>query len=126
MLSNRPTGITIISAYYLIYGLASLLFNLIKLPIAAVTICFAPGMLGGGIWGIIVGVLNIILAAALWSGRDWSRLVVTILAVIGIATGILAGLSGGFGLGLIINIAINAVVLFYMQSAEVQRFMRAR
>lgn len=119
MRAERPAGVTIISAYYLIVGVAYLVWNVLR-SVFGVVLCFVPGILVGGIWGLITGVLNIILGAALWSGRDWAPLVVSVLAILGIITSVLDGL----GLYNILQIAVNVVVLLYMQSDQVKQFVR--
>lgn len=125
MRGDRPFGITILSVYYLAWGLLALLFNLFGTFIGFLTICFSFGTFASSVGGLITAILNILLAGALFSGRNFARSIVMILAVLGIASGILAGVQGGFGIGLIVNIAINAFVLYYMQQDGVKRFFAA-
>jgi hypothetical protein len=120
MMSNdRPTGVTIISAYYLIFGVATVAWNVLR-SVFGVVLCFLPGILVGGVWGLVTGVLNIILGASLYAGRDWTPPVVSILAIIGIVTNVLDGLT----LVNIVQIVVNVLVLVYMQSDQVKQFVR--
>lgn len=114
----RPMGVTLLSAWYLITGLIQTVWSLLVTVFGVALICFVPGMALGGIWSLITGILNVILGVSLFSGRDWAPLVVSILAVIGIVTNVLSGIN----VGSIILIAINVIVLVYMQSADVKRF----
>ncbi|GAB4546557.1 MAG: hypothetical protein OHK0023_06380 [Anaerolineae bacterium] len=125
MRGDRPFGITILSVYYLAWGLLALLFNLFGTVIGFLTICFSFGTFASSVGGLITAILNILLAGALFSGRNFARGIVMILAVLGIAAGILSGVQGGFGIGLIVNVAINAFVLYYMQQDSVKRFFAA-
>jgi len=117
MSSSRPTGITIIAAYYLIYGLASTAYGLFAGAIGtALVFCF-PGVLAGGIGALATGILNLALGACVWTGKDWARWVVMILAILGILNAL-----GAFGFYSVIHILINVAVLIYMQGKEAQHF----
>jgi len=70
---SRPFGITILSAYYILWGLASAMWSLLTSVFGVVLVCFAPGLLASGIWGLIQGVLSIVLGFSLYSGKDWAR-----------------------------------------------------
>ncbi|PJF37140.1 MAG: hypothetical protein CUN49_01810 [Candidatus Thermofonsia Clade 1 bacterium] len=119
---SRPFGITILSAYYLLWGLATVLWSLLTSVFGVVLVCFAPGLLIGGLWGLIQGVLSMILGFSLYSGKDWARALVMLLAIIGIVISVLSGAGGGFGIGEILNIAVNTFVLFYVNSERVKQF----
>ncbi|MFN7209833.1 MAG: hypothetical protein ACK4P1_05490, partial [Aggregatilineales bacterium] len=119
---SRPFGITILSAYYILWGLATTLWSLLTTVFGVVIICFAPGLLAGGVWGLLQGVLSLVLGFSLYSGKDWARGVVIVLALIGIVLGVLSITTYGFGFGALLNIALNAFVLFYVNSERVKRF----
>jgi hypothetical protein len=119
---SRPFGITILSAYYILWGLASAVWSLLTSVFGVVLVCFAPGLLASGIWGLIQGVLSIALGFSLYSGKDWARAVVIVLALIGVILSALSIISGGLSIGAVFNIAVNAFVLLYVNSERVKRF----
>jgi ABC-type anion transport system duplicated permease subunit len=116
--ANRPTLITILSAYYVIWGLATAVWSLLTSVLGVVMVCFVPGLLAGGIWGLIQGVMSIILGFSLYSGKNWAQIVVTVLAILGIISAVL----GGLYFGTIVSIVINVIVLLYVNSDEAKRF----
>lgn len=119
---RRPFGITILSAYYILWGLATTLWSLLTTVFGVVIICFAPGLLADGVLGLFQGVLSLVLGFSLYSGKDWARAVVIVLALLGIVLSVLSITSYGFGFGALINIAFNAFVLLYVNSERVKRF----
>ncbi|MCS6871706.1 MAG: hypothetical protein RML95_01235 [Anaerolineae bacterium] len=119
---DRPLGVTILSAYYVLWGVATVLWSLLTSVLGAVTACLVPGLLVGGVLGLIQGVLSVVLGLAFYSGKDFARILVMGLALLGIVLGVLGGLSDGFGVGRLISIAVNTFVLFYVNSERVQRF----
>ncbi len=116
--ANRPMIITILSAYYVIWGLATTAWNLLTSVFGIVIVCFAPGLLAGGIWGLFQGVMSIVLGFSLYAGKNWTQLVVTVLAVLGIISAVL----GGLYFGTIVSIIFNVIVLLYVNSDEAKRF----
>lgn len=121
--SSRPAGVTLLAGYYMITGLIGATWNVLVSVFGVCTFCLIPGVLAGGVWGLITSVLYVILGASLWAGRDWSPLVVSVLAVIGIVTNVIAIVSTGAWAYPIFSIVVNVIVLLYMQSAEVKRFV---
>lgn len=119
---RRPFGITVLGAYYILWGLATTLWSLLTTVFGVVIICFAPGLLASGVWGLLQGVLSLVLGFSLYSGKDWARAVVIVLALLGIVLSVLSITSYGFGFGALINIAFNVFVLFYINSERVKRF----
>jgi hypothetical protein len=121
MSSNRPAAITLIGAYYLIVGLISLVAGLFGSVFGALAICFGAGLLANGIWSLINGVLNLALGASAWSGKDWARTVIMLLALIGIVLNVI-NIFSGFTVYHLISAVINVLVFMYMQSDEAKRF----
>ncbi len=121
MREDRPLGVTIISGYYILWGLATTLWSLLTSVFGVVIICFAPGLLASGVLGLIQGVLSLVLGFSFYRGKDWAHAVVTLLALIGIVLGVISLLSS-FGIGTLINAAINAFVLYYINTERVKRF----
>jgi hypothetical protein len=118
---SRPFGITILSAYYILWGLASAMWSLLTSVFGVVLVCFAPGLLASGIWGLIQGVLSIVLGFSLYSGKDWARALVMVLALVGAILSALS-LTSGLSIGAVFNIAVNVFVLLYVNSERVKRF----
>lgn len=120
MRSDRPMGITLIAAYYIIWGILALAGGLFGSVLGALLICFGPNLLTGSVWGIILGVLNLILGSSIWSGRDWAPTIVTLLTLVGLALSVIAGVSGSGWPW--VNLIANAFTLFYIQSDGAKRF----
>ena len=118
---SRPFGITILSAYYILWGLASAMWSLLTSVFGVVLVCFAPGLLASGIWGLIQGVLSIVLGFSLYSGKDWARALVMLLALVGAVLSALS-FTSGLSIGAVFNIAVNVFVLLYVNSERVKRF----
>ena len=118
---SRPFGITILSAYYILWGLASAMWSLLTSVFGVVLVCFAPGLLASGIWGLIQGVLSIVLGFSLYSGKDWARALVMVLALVGAILSALS-LTSALSIGAVFNIAVNVFVLLYVNSERVKRF----
>jgi hypothetical protein len=122
MSSNRPAGITLIAAYYLITGLISLVAGLFGSVFGTLIICFGAGLLANGIWSLINGILNLVLGASAWSGKDWARTVIMLLALLGIVVNVINILTAGIMFYPALSAVINALVFLYMQSDEAKHF----
>jgi uncharacterized membrane protein (UPF0136 family) len=123
---SRPAGVTLLSLWYIITGGLSFFWNLLTTVFGAVIGCFAPQVLGQGVWGLITGLLNLVLGFSLLSGRNWSQLVVTVLAILGIVTNILRFTDEDRPIGAILSIVVNGLVLLYLQTPAVKRYFAAR
>lgn len=119
---SRPFGITILSAYYILWGAATTIWSLLTSVFGVVLVCFAPGLLAGGIWGLIQGVLSVVLGFSLYSGKDWARALVMFLALVGVILSVLSIISSGLSIGAAFNIGVNLFVLIYVNSERVKRF----
>src|SRR5512136_930619 len=60
---KRPTGITIIAVLMFIGGALSV--------IGALT-AFGAGLAGSGIWSLVIGVADLVLAWGLWTLKPWA------------------------------------------------------
>ncbi len=113
---ERPLGVTILAILEAIGGLLSLvggiwLFNAAKMfPLLIFFVPFA-------IFSIIIGIIALIVAWGLWSGKGWAWTIALILSVIGIVLGIVSIASGG-----IIAIIINGIILYYLTRPHVKAF----
>jgi hypothetical protein len=122
MVANRPIGITIAAGINILIGLLGILKAVIVIPVG-ILLCFCnPGLVPGGVWGLIIGVLHLLFGGALWSGESWAYTVSLILAVINLVLNVISGLtSGDWGL---ISIAWNLFILWYLQTGEVKRYFK--
>ncbi len=76
--SQRPVGVTILAVFQILVGLAYLIIGLFAGALAGALI----GALGAGILGLLLvplGIIELIIGLALFTGKNWAR----ILAMIG-------------------------------------------
>jgi uncharacterized membrane protein (DUF2068 family) len=86
-----------------------------SMPLIALTTAFLTSI---GIVLVILAFLGFIMTWGLWSGRSWARTITIILAIISIITGI-------FSLpGSLIEILINAVILYYLTRPHIRAYYR--
>ena len=126
---NRPSGVVLIAVLYW-FGAFWLLLMGAVLAIGATVfgalLSGIPAIIGG--LGLIGGIFLIGLGAAvafvgygLFTLQEWARMTATILAVIGIVLGVLAGI-GIFGR--LIRLAINVAIVWYLNQAQVKMCFR--
>ncbi len=126
---NRPAGVVLIAILYW-FGAFWLLLMGAVLAIGATVfgalMSGIPAIIGG--LGLIGGIFLIGLGAAvafvgygLFTLQEWARMTATILAVIGIVFGVLAGI-GIFGR--LIRLAINVAILWYLSQTQVKMCFR--
>lgn len=85
MTGPRPIGVTIVAIITWINGLLSLVPGIIALFSGANTTLT---------WiTIALGVLTIAIGSALLSGRNWARILVTVLFVLSLATAVYLGIT---------------------------------
>lgn len=129
----RPLGVTILAILAAIGGVLSLLAGLAAIGLGGL----AGGVIGGAagaaiggfvlIGGLIVlalAVLELALAYGFWTLRPWAWQLGVILSAVNIVIALLGALgiffSSSWG-GAIISIAINGVILYYLNRAEIRR-----
>jgi len=126
---NRPSGVVLIAVLYW-FGAFWLLLMGAVLAIGATVfgalLSGIPAIIGG--LGLIGGIFLIGLGAAvafvgygLFTLQEWARMTATILAVIGIVLGVLAGI-GIFGR--LIRVVINVAIVLYLNQAQVKMCFR--
>lgn len=135
MVSQRPTGVTLLAVLFIILGLVSLLWSLLVFGFGAVT----------GVTGAIIGVDNVTAAgrASFWNGvfgvagamidfivafgllnlRRWAWLLALIAVGINVVTGVLGLFEGGFFAVCwgILGLIVPAIILYYLLRPDVRR-----
>ena len=105
---QRPLGVTIIAILAIIGGIA-------LLSTGAVLI-----VIGVGVVLILLGIAYFVMAYGLWKGKRWAWTITLILSVIGIISGIISIATRHYEV--IIDIIINAVVIYYLYRPNVKAF----
>ena len=133
-MQKRPVGISVLFWVYLILGILSLLWSGMVLGIGGLSAFFgsifgAENMAAFGntsAWsgyiGIIIAVVQIIVAFGLAAMKKWSW----ILAIIGLGLTFIQGAIGMLGGGLFalicgsLGLIVPAIVLFYLLKADIR------
>ncbi|MBT1672810.1 hypothetical protein [Curtobacterium flaccumfaciens] len=121
--SSRPTSVTVAFVIWLVVVLANILHGIINLTSGssadvADSVGTAP-LVGGAIFAFILAVIELIIVFKMRDGRNWARIVLTVLAVlqlIGVGVG---AASGGNAFGWIGGVAVLiATILMYVGGAN--------
>lgn len=116
---ERPLGVTIIAILAAIGGILGLLGSLAVLGISG-----AAGVGGGVLWGIIflvLAVASLAFAYGAWSLKPWAWTLGVGLAVLNVLMALYWFTQpGGSIVSLIISLAINGVILYYLFQADVK------
>ncbi|MBB1197392.1 MULTISPECIES: hypothetical protein [Curtobacterium] len=121
--SSRPTSVTVAFVIWLVVVLANILQGIINLTSGssadvADSVGTAP-LVGGAIFAFILAVIELIIVFKMRDGRNWARIVLTVLAVlqlIGVGVG---AASGGNAFGWIGGVAVLiATILMYVGGAN--------
>lgn len=134
---NRPAGIIFIVVWLFLNGLSALAAT--AAPLFALDLFNAVGLSGAGpIIGAVVtlgiAIAYFAMAWGLWELRDWARLATMILAGLGLVLGLVAAAfflfgievigvrlsSPGLGIGFLIGVVINGLVIWYLLRSDVQ------
>ena len=135
MVSERPSGVTILAVIYILLGLLSLVWSLLVFGVGAVTgltgaIVGAENMTSFGsanFWGGIIGVagamLDFIIAYGLLNLRPWGCMLALIGLAITVITGVLGLMSGGFFAVCcgILGLLVPAGILYYLLRPDVRK-----
>ena len=105
---QRPLGVTIIAILMIISGIALLSTGAILLVV------------GIGVVPILLGIASFVMAYGLWVGKGWAWTITLIISVISIISAIVSIAFGGYGA--IINIIINAVIIYYLYRPNVKAY----
>jgi len=109
---GRPTGVAILAILEAIVGVYYLVTGVVEFLTSAI-ISLIPSVLGTML--IIVGLLSILLAWGLWTGKGWARTVALVFAILGI---ILAVIPPFHFVGLV----IEAIIVYYLTRPNVKKF----
>jgi uncharacterized membrane protein (DUF2068 family) len=105
---QRPLGVTIIAILTIIGG------------IALVSTGAALFVIGIGVVLMVLGIAYFVMAYGLWKGKRWAWTITLIISVISIIFGIASIATGN--VEAIINIIINAVVIYYLYRPNVKAY----
>ena len=105
---QRPLGVTIIAILMIISGIALLSTGAILLVV------------GIGVVPIVLGIASFVMAYGLWKGKGWAWTITLIISVISIISAIVSIAFHGYGA--IINIIINAVIIYYLYRPNVKAY----
>ncbi len=121
---GRPTGVAILAileafvgVYYLITGFgefvaAAVIRSLALSGISHDVMAMIPRVLGTML--IIVGLLSILLAWGIWTGKGWARMVALVFAIVAI---ILSLISLHF-----VGLVIDVIIVYYLTRPNVKQF----
>jgi uncharacterized membrane protein (DUF2068 family) len=117
LLRHRPTGVTILGLLFIITGALSLLggiATLVAIPFAAIL---------GALW-IALGIASLVVAYGLFKGKSWAWFVAVVLSTIGIIVNVISLVTGNMSAitGVLVGIAINAIVLYYLSRRNVRQY----
>jgi hypothetical protein len=105
---QRPLGVTIIAILAIIGGIALLSSGAVLIVI------------GVGFVLILLGIAYFVMAYGLWKGKRWAWTITLIISVISIISGIFSITTRHYEV--IIDIIINAVVIYYLYRPNVKAF----
>jgi hypothetical protein len=124
--SARPQGITILAIVSLIGGAFAVLGGLGSLGFGSLLSNIAG--IGGlfqilGIVALVLGVAELAIGYGFWTLKPWAWSLAFVVFVVGILIEILRVISwGGYGFtNVLISIVISAVVIYYMNQANVRQ-----
>jgi hypothetical protein len=126
--TQRPTGITIISVLMIIGGLILLFTGITPLfigPLISIDSNYqsSVGFLItiGGLTLVVLGIASIIVSWGLLKGKRWARTITLIISFISIIFAIISLASSG-DLIHIISIIIYGIIIYYMFTDKVKLF----
>ncbi|WP_022884940.1 hypothetical protein [Glaciibacter superstes] len=128
---NRPTSVTAAFWFLLIGVIIDLIFAALTALVGFVVVgdgdsapMFAA-QITAAIVTIVLSVILLLVAFAMRNGRNWARIVVIILSVLGVFSGILSvfGADAGFNIPFaIIGIAINILVIVLLLTKSARAY----
>ena len=121
---GRPTGVAILAileaivgVYYLVTGFgeffaSAIIGSLARSGISSDLIPMIPRALGTVL--LIFGLVSLLLAWGLWTGKGWARTVALVFAILGIILSLIS-----FH---IIGLVIDAIIVYYLTRPNVKKF----
>ena len=128
---SRPLGVTLLAILHVLQAILAFIVGLVLVTVGAFLPRFLVRMprlfrytglvevIGGVV--IMVALLYLLLSYGLWSGKGWAWTVSLILAGLGIVFSLTALIVRG-GLGAIITLILDAVIIYYLTRINVKAF----
>ena len=107
---SRPLGITIIAILLFVVGILGLLGSILGLAASI----GHPVVIGLLIFGLVLSVLELVLAWGLWTLRSWAFWATVIIEALSVIQGIIALTQGASLLSVLISLIIPIIILVYM------------
>ncbi len=126
----RPTGVVVLGVLYIIAGLVwlvlAIVFGVVSSGVLGGTFTGGMEIVGGIIAGIvtIAAAIEFIIAAALFSGKNWGRALVIVFAIIDLIVESASIVAGNFFA--FVFIILDLVVLYYMWRPHVMEYFQAK
>lgn len=122
---ERPMGVTILAVLALIGGVLGVIGSIVLFGLGGVASTVSGG-LGGmtmlfAILGLAQAVLSIAFGVGAWSLQPWAWMLGVVAMGLSVALTVVSMIITGFGFNYIISLAIAAVVLYYLFTPEVRR-----
>jgi uncharacterized membrane protein (DUF2068 family) len=123
---QRPFGVALLAVLHVLQAILFFLGGLVLLVIGSLPRMMFRFPRHGGLLSII-GVVLLILAVlyvgfawGLWNGKGWAWILSLVLAAIGVLIAILSLIRGG--LGSILVLLIDVIILYYLTQPNVKAF----
>lgn len=125
---HRPFGVTFLAVLHAIQAVVVFLIGVVIVAIGGFVsrrLFGVPHLLSGILWVIgavliIIGLLYLVLAYGLWTGRGWAWLISLILAGLGVVGSLLSLLRGG--VVAIITLLLDVLIIYYLTRPNVKVF----
>ena len=123
---SRPMGVTILAILEVLGGVFSLVTGISEFFVAAIirglggygipsdVIRMIPSVVGTVL--IIIGLVSLLLAWGLWTGKGWAWMVALIFAILSIIVSLIS-----FHL---IKLVIDAIIVYYLTRPNVKKFFK--
>ena len=124
-MGQRPLGITIIAIILAVSGVFQVFVGLEALGITSFGLTEVAEEAGVSGWAaVIVGIATIVAAGGLFTLQSWAWLLAVVVLGIRIVADVVVafmiGLTSSAGLGLLVNAAISAIILWYFFRPNIQ------
>lgn len=127
--SARPGTVTAAFWLWIVEAVLSVIFGIVVVAVAAATPAVADlsgsqrdsavgVLIGVAVVFIVVAVVRGLIAFAMRRGRNWARIVLTVLAALSIVATVLQGGGAGWLLWLSVVLAVVAVVLMFVPASN--------
>jgi len=142
-MNNKPAGIALITVWLFLNGLFTL--GAAAAPLFVLDLLGFAGL--SGAVPIIAALVTLAIAIAyfalgwgLWALRDWARLATIVLSAIGLVFGLVAAVVflfgieiggvrlgfSGLGLGFLIGVTLNGLIIWYLLKPDIQDLFTGR